>query len=139
MILTSSSRLAALSLKFVSFDASTVKSFCTPSPLEKVSLLSCRVTPAGAGGGAFPFSRCATHLRSRYTPSVSNASKPAVAADQRAYLAASLLFMLSVKQNFAVLYTKGPPAGAVTIRGAVYANVRFYCLLAFISDAGTGR
>src|SRR2546429_5404644 len=64
VILTSSSRLAALSLKFVAFDASTVKSFCAPRPLEKVSLLSCRATPAGAGGGAFSFSRCATHLRS---------------------------------------------------------------------------
>src|SRR6266480_1789969 len=106
VILTSSSRLAASFLKFVAFDASTVKSFCAPSPFEKVSPLSCRTTPSGAGGGAFAFSRCATHLRSRYTPAVSAANKQATAADQRAYLAASLLVMLSVKQNLGRLYTK---------------------------------
>src|SRR5579864_803058 len=106
VILTSSNKLAALSLKFVAFDASTVKSFCAPSPLEKVSPLSWRATAAGAGGGAFSFSRCATHLRSRYTPIVSIASRQAAPADHCAYLAASLLFMLSVKQNSRVVYTK---------------------------------
>src|SRR5207245_4366898 len=112
VILTSSRRLAALSLKFVAFEASTVKSFCAPTPLEKVSPLSCRATPSGAGGGAFSFSRCATHLRCRYTLAVSIASRQATAADQRTYLAASLLLMFSVKQNFGVLYTKATAQGA---------------------------
>src|SRR5437867_2074091 len=107
VILTSSRRLVALSLKFVAFEASTVKSFWVPTSLEKVSPLSCRATPSGAGGGASSFSLCATHLRCRYTPAVTIARRQATAADQRAYLAASLLFMLSVKQNFGVLYTKG--------------------------------
>ena len=138
VILTSSSRLAALSLKFVAFDASTVKSFCAPRPLEKVSLLSCRATPAGAGGGAFSFSRCATHLWSRYTPTVSNASKHAVAADQRAHLAASLRF-ISVKQNFGVLYTKARYRARLPLIGALNARENAYALPAFTRDAGAGR
>ena len=128
-----------MSLKFVAFDASTVKSFCAPRPLEKVSLLSCRATPAGAGGGAFSFSRCATHLWSRYTPTVSNASKHAVAADQRAHLAASLRFMLSVKQNFGVLYTKARYRARLPLIGALNARENAYALPAFTRDAGAGR
>src|SRR5215472_13577334 len=105
VILTSSRRLAAFSLKYVDFEACTVKSFWVPTSLENVSPLSCRATPWGAGGGASFFSRCAIHFRRTYTPAVSIASKQATAADQRAYLAASLLVMLSVNQNFEGLYT----------------------------------
>src|SRR5258708_12408567 len=46
------------------------------------------------------------HLRSRYTPAVRLASSNAAAADQRAYFAASLLFMSSVKQNFDGVYRR---------------------------------
>src|SRR6266516_2282941 len=106
VIFTSSSKLASLSLKSVAFDASTINIFWFPAAFENVMPLSNRVTSLGAGGGAFAFSRCATHLRSRYTPAVSAANKQATAADQRAYLAASLLVMLSVKQNLGRLYTK---------------------------------
>src|SRR5690242_9845825 len=111
VILTSSSRLAGLFLKFVAFEACTVKSFWGPSSLEKVRPLSCRVTPWGAGGGAFAFSSCATHLRFTYTPTVSIASNKAAVADQRAYLAASLLFMLSVKQKLGGLYRRAASTG----------------------------
>ena len=113
VILTSSNKLAALFLKFVALEASTVKSFCAPNPLEKVRPLSCRVTPSGAGGGAFFSSRRATHFRSRYTPAVSIANRQATAADQRAYLAASLLLIFSVKQNFGMLYTKAAAPGVI--------------------------
>src|SRR5216684_604783 len=104
VIFTSSSKLASLSLKSVAFDASTVNIFWFPAAFENVIPLSSRVTSLGAGGGAFSFSRCATHLRSRYTPAVRLASSNAASADQRAYFAASLLFIISVKQNFAGLY-----------------------------------
>src|SRR6266478_5722243 len=107
VIFTSSSRLASLSLKSVAFDASTVKIFWFPSILEKVRPFELRVTSFGAGGGAFCCSLYATHLRSRYTPTVRLASNNAAAADQRAYFAASLLFMYSVKQNFAAVYRRG--------------------------------
>src|SRR5258707_14922017 len=107
VIFTSSSKLASLSLKSVAFDASTVKIFWFPSILEKVSPFERRVTSCGAGGGAFSLSRCATHLRSKYTPAVRLASSNAAAADQRAYFAASLRFMSSVKQNFQGLYRSG--------------------------------
>src|SRR5205807_8418164 len=107
VIFTSSSRLASLPLKSVALDASTVKIFWFPSIFEKVSPFELRVTSFGAGGGAFCFSRYATHLRSRYTPAVRLASSNAAAADQRAYLAASLRFMSSVKQNFARVYRRG--------------------------------
>src|SRR5580704_5875841 len=82
-----------------------------PSTLEKVSPLDCRETSLGAGGGAFLLSRCATHLRSRYTPAVRMASTNAAAADNHAYFAASLLFMHSVKQNFGGLYRRGRRLG----------------------------
>src|SRR5260370_6018742 len=107
VIFTSSKRLASLSLKSVAFDASTVKIFWFPSILEKVSPFERRVTSCGAGGGAFCRSRRATHFRSRYTPAVRLASSNAAAADQRAYFAASLRFMSSVKQNFEGLYRRG--------------------------------
>src|SRR6266436_3178420 len=107
VIFTSSSKLASLSLKSVAFDASTVNIFWFPAAFENVMPLSNRVTSLGAGGGAFSFSRCATHLRSRYTPTVRLASSNAAAADQRAYFAASLLFMSSVKQNFEEVYRRG--------------------------------
>src|SRR5467141_2865780 len=106
VIFTSSSKLASLPLKSVAFDASTVKIFWVPSPLENVSPLDSLVTSCGAGGGAFCCSRCAAHFRSRYTPTVRLASSIAAAADQRAYFAASLLFMSSVKQNFDGVYMK---------------------------------
>src|SRR5260370_18256374 len=104
VIFTSSSKLASLPLKSVAFDASTVKIFWVPSPLENVSPLDSLVTSCGAGGGAFCCSRCAAHFRSRYTPTVRLASSIAAAADQRAYFPASLLFMPSVTQNFAAVY-----------------------------------
>src|SRR5580700_7887243 len=107
VILTSSSRLASLSLKSVALAASTVKIFWVPTPLEKVIPLVSLVTSLGAGGGAFFCSRCSTHLRCRYTPAVKLASDKAATANQRAYLAASLLFMDSVKQNFGGLYRRG--------------------------------
>src|SRR6266436_6194152 len=107
VIFTSSSKLASLPLKSVAFEASTVKIFWFPSILEKVSPFERRVTSCGAGGGAFCFSRCATHLRSKYTPAVRLASSNAAAADQRAYFAASLRFMSSVKQNFEGVYRRG--------------------------------
>src|SRR4029077_6594600 len=106
VIFTSSSRLASLSLKSVALAASTVKIFWVPAPLEKVIPLVSLVTSLGAGGGAFCFSRCSTHLRCRYTPAVRLASSNAAAADQRSYRAASLLFMDSVKQNFRGLYRR---------------------------------
>src|SRR5207249_6564226 len=106
VIFTSSSKLASLSLKSVAFDASTVNIFWFPAAFENVMPLSNRVTSLGAGGGAFSFSRCATHLRSRYTPAVRLASSNAAAADQRAYFAASLRFMSSVKQNFEGVYRR---------------------------------
>src|SRR6267378_5117957 len=107
VIITSSSKLASLPLKSVALDASTVKILWFPSILEKVSPFERRVTSCGAGGGAFCFSRCAAHLRSRYTPAVRLASSNAAAADQRAYFAASLLFISSVKQNFDGVYRRG--------------------------------
>src|SRR6267154_3161451 len=106
VIFTSSSKLASLSLKSVAFDASTVNIFCVPNPLENVSPLDSRVTSWGAGGGAFCRSRCATHLRCRYTPAVRLASTNAAAAHHRAYLAASLRFISSVKQNFDGVYRR---------------------------------
>src|SRR5437899_2944052 len=51
VIFTSWSKLASLSLKSVAFDASTVKIFCVPSPLENVSPLESRVTSFGDRGG----------------------------------------------------------------------------------------
>ena len=57
VIFTSSSKLASLPLKSVAFEASTVKIFWFPSIFEKVSPFELRVTPCGAGGGAFCFSR----------------------------------------------------------------------------------
>src|SRR5713226_7573395 len=107
VILTSSSRLASLSLKSVTLEASTVKILRSPSIFEKVSPLDSRVTSLGAGAGAFRFSRYSTHLRCKYTPPVRLASNKAAPADQRAYRAASLLFMESVKQNFAGVYRRG--------------------------------
>src|SRR6266436_4760824 len=107
VIFTSSSKLASLSLKSVAFDASTVNIFWFPAAFENVMPLSNRLTSLGAGGGAFSFSRCATHLRSKYTPAVRLASNNAAAADQRAYFAASLRFMSSVKQNFEGVYRRG--------------------------------
>src|SRR5207249_11838001 len=77
-----------------------------PRPFGSVGPLSCRSTPSVAGCWALAFTRCATHLRSRYTPTVSAANKQATAADQLACLAASLLVMLSVKPNLGRLYTK---------------------------------
>src|SRR5712691_864343 len=106
VIFTSSSKLASLSLKSVALDASTVKIFWFPATFENVSPLDNRVTSRGAGGGAFSLSRCAIHLRSRYTPAVTVARSNAASADQRAYFAASLLFMTSVKQNFRGLYRR---------------------------------
>src|SRR6266436_5534138 len=106
VIFTSSSRLASLPLKSVAFDASTVKIFWVPSPFENVSPLDSRVTFCGAGGGAFCRSRRATHFRSRNTPAVRLASSNAATADQRAYFAASFLFMSSVKQNFDGVYRR---------------------------------
>jgi hypothetical protein len=48
--------------------------------------------------------------------------------------------MLSVKQNFGVLYTKGAPSGAIAAyRSAESKGERFYALLALIAEAGTGR
>src|SRR5258707_10498986 len=116
VIFTSSSKLASLSLKSVAFYASTVNIFWFPAAFENVMPLSNRVTSLGAGGGAFSFSRCATHLRSRYTPAVRLASNNAVAADQRAYFAASLRFMSSVKQNFAGVYRRGNARSEVRYR-----------------------
>src|SRR5467141_1171426 len=107
VIFTSSSKLASLPLKSVAFDASTVKILWFPSILEKVSPFERRVTSCGAGGGAFCCSRCAAHFRSRYITAVRLASSNAAAADQRAYFAASLLFMSSVKQNFDEVYRRG--------------------------------
>src|SRR4029077_13135006 len=107
VIFTSSNKLASVPLNSVAFDASTVKIFWLPSPLEKVSPLESRVTSCGAGGGAFCFSRYATSLRSTYTPAVALASNRAAAADHRAYFAASLRFMSSVKQNFEGVYRRG--------------------------------
>src|SRR6267143_28889 len=107
VILTSSRRLASRSLKSVDLEASTVKIFWSPSIFEKEIPFSSRVTSLGAGGGAFCFSRCAAHLRSTYIPVVRTASSSAAEADQRAYFAASLLFMASVKQNFGRLYRRG--------------------------------
>src|SRR6266403_217397 len=106
VIFTSSSKLASLPLKSVAFDASTVKILWFPSILEKVSPFERRVTSCGAGGGAFCCSRCAAHFRSRYITAVRLASSNAAAADQRAYFAASLLFMSSVKQNFDGVYRR---------------------------------
>src|SRR6266581_645918 len=88
-------------------DASTHFFVLATLRMNCVVPLSNRVTSLGAGGGAFSFSRCATHLRSRYTPAVRLASSNAVAADQRAYFAASLRFMISVKQNLSGLYRSG--------------------------------
>src|ERR1700675_1728846 len=107
VIFTSSSKLASLPLKSVAFDASTVKIFWFPSILEKVSPFERRITSCGARDGAFCCSRWAAHFRSRKTPAVRLASSNAAAADQRAYFAASLLFMSSVKQNFEGVYRRG--------------------------------
>src|SRR5260370_17382322 len=109
VIFTSSKRLASLSLKSVAFDASTVKIFWFPSILEKVSPFERRVTSCGAGGGAFSLSRCATHLRSKYTPAVRLASTNAAAADQRAYFAASLPFISSLHPNLDDFYSRVTP------------------------------
>src|SRR5260370_25871753 len=107
VISTSSKRLASVPLKSVIFDASTVKISCVSSPLEKVSPFDKRVTSCGAAGGAFCFSRYAAHLRSRYTPAVTVVTSNDAAADQRAYFAASLPLMSSVKQNFRRVYRSG--------------------------------
>src|SRR5438552_2909141 len=67
VIFTSSSKLASLSLKSVAFEASTVKIFCVPTPLENVSPLDSRVTSWGAAAAPFAFpgkrSTCARDTR----------------------------------------------------------------------------
>src|SRR5207248_10444166 len=100
--------------------------------------LSCRAPPSGAGGGASSFSRCATHFRCRYTPAVSIASRQATAADQRAYLAASLLFMPSVKQNFGRLYTKATTPSALRNQRRRETQCGTYPL-PLVLDSETGR
>src|SRR5712692_4020472 len=106
VIFTSSSKLASVSLNSGAFYASTVKIFWFPAILEKVSPFERRVTSCGAGGGAFCRSLYATNFSSRYTPAVTLASSNAAAADQRAYFAASLRFMSSVKQNLEGVYRR---------------------------------
>src|SRR6266404_1810566 len=53
VIFTSWSKLASLSLKSVAFDASTVKIFCVPSPLENVSPLKAASHPSEPGAAPF--------------------------------------------------------------------------------------
>src|ERR1700676_407901 len=103
---TFSSRLAPLSLKSVDFEASTVKILRGPSIFEKVSPLDCFSTFTGAAGGASLRSLIRCQPRFRYTPAVKQASSSATAADQRAYRAASLLRIDSVKQNSQRLYRR---------------------------------
>src|ERR1700676_2393586 len=103
---TFSSKLAPLSLKSVDFDASTVKILRGPSIFEKVSPLDCFSTFTGAAGGASLRSLILCQPRFRYTPAVKQASSNATAADQRAYRAASLLRISSVKQNSQRLYRR---------------------------------
>ena len=93
-------------LNSVDFDASTVKIVRFPSTFEKVNPLDCRSTFTGASGGALFLSMCATQRCLRYTPAVPAASNAAATTDQRAYLAASLLFMVLVKQNSLRLYRR---------------------------------
>src|SRR5580693_5531296 len=104
---TCSSKLAFWSLKSVDFDASTVKILRGPSIFENVSPLDCFSTFTGAGGGAAFRSMILCQPRFRYTPAVKQASSSATAADQRAYRAASLLRIDSVKQNSERLYRRG--------------------------------
>src|SRR5690348_3621801 len=62
--------------------------------------------------------------RPRYTAAVTPARQSATAADHRAYFAASLLFIVSVKQNLAGLYSRacadegGYPALSALAAGA---------------------
>src|SRR5579859_6021941 len=101
---TFSSKLASRSLKSVDFEASTVKILRGPSILENVSPLDCFSTLTAAGGGAFLRSAIRCQPRFKYTPAVRQARSSATAADQRAYRAASLLRMDSVKQKSQGLY-----------------------------------
>src|SRR5271170_6885579 len=104
--LTFSSRLAPLSLKSVDFDASTVNILRGPSIFENVRPLELLMTLTGGGGGAARRSMILCQPRLRYTPAVRQASSTATAADQRAYRAASLLRIGSVKQNSQKLYRR---------------------------------
>src|SRR5277367_1119997 len=97
--LTFSNRLAPWSLKSVDFEASTVKILRGPSIFEKVRPLELLITLTGGGGGAPLRSMILCQPRFRYTPAVRHASSTATAADQRAYRAAWLLRIGSVKQN----------------------------------------
>src|SRR5580698_4601575 len=103
---TCSSKLAFWSLKSVDFDASTVKILRGPSIFENLSPLDCFSTFTGAAGGASLRSLILCQPRFRYTPAVKQASSSATAADQRAYRAASLLRIDSVKQNSERLYRR---------------------------------
>jgi hypothetical protein len=47
--------------------------------------------------------------------------------------------MLSVKQNFGVLYTKGAASGAIAAYRSAESTGEVYPLLALIAEAGTGR
>src|SRR5260370_31883164 len=97
---TFSSKLAPWSLKSVDFEASTVKILRGPSIFEKVRPLDCFSTFTGAAGGARLRSLILCQPRLRYTPPVKQASRSATSTDHRAYRAASLLLIVSVKQNF---------------------------------------
>src|SRR5580692_9210372 len=103
---TCSSKLAFWSLKSVDFEASTVKILRGPSIFENVNPLDCFSTFSGAGAGAALRSMILCQPRFRYTPAVRQASSSATAADQRAYRAASLLRIGSVKQNSQKLYRR---------------------------------
>ncbi len=119
---TFSSKLAPWSLKSVDFEASTVKILRGPSIFEKVRPLDCFSTFTGAAGGASLRSLILCQPRLRYTPPVKQASGSATAADQRAYRAASLVRIVSVKQNSQGLYRRGRDAERDKVYPAVSAE-----------------
>src|SRR5882724_1925433 len=142
VIFTPSKSLAFSPLKSIDLEASTVKTFCVPSPLENIRPVDCRSTFTGAAAGACFFSTCRVHPRFRYTPTVSPANTMATAALHLAYFAASLFLIvwrhliggifsflcnfflvlrrplgrhpLSVKQNWPTLYTSAHTLSEMT-------------------------
>src|ERR1700682_2447332 len=113
MMRTSSSKLASCPLNSVDFEAETSKMVWFCSTFLKLIPADCRETSTGAADGAFFFSTCRTQSRRTYANAVTAASTRATTADQRAYLAASLRNMHSVKQTSCGLYSRRNRGGLI--------------------------
>src|SRR6516164_9558931 len=91
VIHTSSSTARFCSLYWVAWEARMVKSLWLPSSLEKENSDDCCSTVIGTDLGALRRARPSRKALSPYTATTASAIKPAAAADQRAYRAASRL------------------------------------------------